>query len=323
VLPPRSPDTLPKPRRFRGLGALLGVCALGFTLHVTGREAIARAVAYAPNAGQHPVAAPQPLPESLARHGAFTLTTRVGPPSASLVSWVAPELGAAVRGTIVLLHGVRMDKRSLVPEAVALIDAGYRVVLVDLRGHGESTGDFLTYGTREAADVDALLSWLETKASLGPLGVFGFSYGGAVALALAALEPKVQAVVAVSTFSTLRGVVTDYRNKYLPGPLKLIPDAWFQGAVDDAAGLAQFDPDTQSPLNAVERSNERLLLIHGAADTQVPPRHSLALAAAAGSRATVVTLPGATHDSMPADPTGAVARESVRWFERWLTSAGG
>jgi dipeptidyl aminopeptidase/acylaminoacyl peptidase len=301
---------------------LLGVCAISAGLHLTGREAVARAVALAPNAGRGPAPSPLAPPEALARLGAFTLTTTVGPPSAKLVSWVAPELGRSVRGTVVLLHGVRMDKRSLIPEAVALVDAGYRVVLVDLRGHGDSTGEYLTYGTLEAADVRALLASFGATTSLGPLGAYGFSYGGAVALKLAELEPKVQAVVAVSTFSTLRGVVADYREKYLPGPLRLIPDAWFQGAVDEAATLADFDPDAQSPLRSVEHSSERLLFIHGSADTQVPSRHSLALAAAAGSRATVVTLPGGTHDSMPRDPTGAVARESVRWFERHLAARG-
>jgi pimeloyl-ACP methyl ester carboxylesterase len=322
VPPALSLDSLAKPRGTRRLAWVLGICAAGILLHLTCRSAVARAVAFAPNAGRARLPSPAPPPDVLAQRGGFTLTTVVGPPAARLVSWVAPEPTRVVRGTVVLLHGIRMDKRSLLPMGVALLDAGFRVVLVDLRGHGDSTGQYLTYGSREAADVQAVLASLAAVTPLGPLGAYGFSYGGAVALSLAALEPDVKAVVAVSTFSTLRAVVGDYRRKYLPGPLQLIPDAWFQGAVDDAAGLAGFDPDLQSPVRAVERSSERLLFIHGDADTQVPPQHSLELAHAAGPRATVVTLPGATHDQMPADPTGAVARESVPWFARWLTSAG-
>ncbi len=307
------------PRRWRRAGVALGAVVLGVGLHLGGRGAVARAVAFAPNAGSGSIAPFMQLPEPLAARGAFPLTTVVGPPSARLVSWVAPERGRPVRGTVALMHGVRMDKRSLVSLGVALVDAGYRVVLVDLRGHGESTGEYLTYGAREAEDVATVLRTLGDAEPLGSVGAYGFSYGGAVALALAESDARVKAVVAVATFSSLRSVVGDYREKYLPGPLRLIPDAWFQGAVDEAAGLAEFDPDLASPVRAVQRSSERLLLLHGEADTQVPPRHSVALARAAGPRASVVTFPGGTHDNLPIEHGAEVARRSVAWFDRWLT----
>ena len=213
-----------------------------------------------------------------------------------------------------------MDKRSLVTIGVALLDAGYRVLLVDLRGHGESTGQYLTYGVVEARDVSAVLDSLARQATLGSVGAYGFSYGGAVALELGALDSRVRAVVAVSAFASLRQVMGDYETKYLPGPLKLIPDAWFQGAVDEASRLGGFDPDADSPLRAVAHSSERVLLIHGTLDTQVPLRHSEQLAAAAGSRASLVTVTGGSHDSMPSDPSGVVRRETVAWFGRWLAS---
>lgn len=295
---------------------MLGAAVL---LHFAAREAVARAVALAPNAGRSEAAvSDQALPRALVERGAFVWHTEVGPPAATLVSWVVPSVSEPARGTVVLLHGVRMDKRSLLPVALALVDAGYRAVLVDLRGHGGSTGRYLTYGAVEAEDVASVVRSLARVLPLGPVGAFGFSYGGAVALELGALDPSVRAVVAVSTFSSLRGVMGDYERKYLVGPLRLIPDAWFQGAVDEAAAEAGFDPDRQSPLNAVAHSREHLLLIHGSADTQVSPLHSRRLAAAAGPRAKLVTLPGGTHDSMPVDRSGAVRHQTVAWFERWL-----
>ncbi len=41
----------------------------------------------------------------------------------------------------------------------------------------------------------------------------------------------------------------------------MIPDAWFQIAVDEASRLGGFDPDLQSPLQAIARSSERIPLI--------------------------------------------------------------
>ena len=292
-------------------------------LHLGARDAVASAVALAPNASrpsdpEHLV----PIPPGLAERGAYALRTDVGPPSATLVSWVVEPRRGALNGTVLLLHGVRMDKQSLVPVGVALSDAGYRAVLVDLRGHGESSGRYLTYGAVEARDLSRVLDALGSQApSAACAGVYGFSYGAAVAIELAARDPRLVAVVAVAPFSSLREVTTDYERKYLPAPLQLIPDAWFQGAIDEGARLAEFDPDRTAPVRAVERTFAYILLIHGTADTQVPPRHSEIVAKAAGDRAELLSIPGATHDDMPVDASGAVRRATVAWFDRRLSNS--
>jgi dipeptidyl aminopeptidase/acylaminoacyl peptidase len=315
---------LPTPRR-RGLKLAIYVSlalAVAIALHLGAREALASAVALAPNSNR---ARAMPgsllMPAELVKLGAFTLETRVGPPEATLVSWVIEPRAPRFKGTVVLLHGVRMDKRSLAPMGAALAADGYRAVLVDLRGHGESSGRYLTYGSVEVQDISSVLDALRARGlTLGCTGVYGFSYGGAVALELSARDPRITAVVAVASFSTLREVVNDYRHKYLPAALSMIPSAWFQGAVDEAGRIAQFDPDRIAPLRAVSRSSAALLLIHGTADTQVPLRHSQALFGAATGNARLVTVAGAEHAAMPGDSTGVVRRETLAWFDQWLGS---
>ena len=315
---------LPSPRRRWPKFAIYAslVLAVAMALHLGAREALASAVAFAPNSDR-PRAMPGSLrmPAELVKFAAFTLETRVGPPAATLVSWVIEPRGPRFKGTVVLLHGVRMDKRSLAPMGAALAADGYRAVLVDLRGHGESSGRYLTYGSVEVQDISNVLDALRARGlTLGCTGVYGFSYGGAVALELSARDPRISAVVAVSSFSTLRDVVNDYRHKYLPGVLSVIPSAWFQGAVDEAGRIAQFDPDRIAPLRAVSRSSAALLLIHGTADTQVPLWHSEALFGAATGNARLVTVAGAEHAAMPGDSTGVVRRETLAWFDQWLGS---
>ena len=289
-------------------------------LYFGAREALASAVALAPNSNRaQAMPGSLPMPAELAKRGAFTFEARVGPPSATLVSWVVEPRAPLFKGTVVLLHGVRMDKRSLVGMGAALSDAGYRAVLVDLRGHGESSGRYLTYGGVEARDISTVLDALRSRGlTLGAVGVYGFSYGGAVALELSARDPRITAVVSVAAFSTLRDVVNDYRRKYLPRPLSVIPSAWFQDAVDDAGKIAAFDPDGVAPLRAVGQSSAALLLIHGTADTQVPMRHSQALLKAATGNARLLTIAGAGHGTMPTGATGIVRREALAWFDRWL-----
>ncbi len=293
-----------------------------FALHLGAKNAVASAVVLAPNAsGSVATTKPLSMPSALAERGAYSLTTRVGPPSATIASWVLEPSELPAKATILLLHGVRMDKLSLVPMALALSDAGFRSVLVDLRGHGESTGRYLTYGAVESRDLGVVLDALgEDRPAC--TGAYGFSYGAAVAIELSARDERIGAVVSVAPFSSLREVTADYERKYLPKPLQLVPDAWFQDAVDAAGARADFDPDSATPVRSVTRSSAHLLLVHGSADTQVPLRHSVAIARAAGDRAELVELPGASHDDMPRDRTGAVRKRAATWFERWLAHAG-
>lgn len=291
-------------------------CAVAFVLvYLLASDALAFSMALAPNA----VGAAEhlPPPPALLNRPLRERSVRVGPNPASLAVWVVEPEKADPRGTVVLLHGVRMDRRSVSGVADALCGAGYRAVLVDLRGHGASSGRYLTYGQDEARDVTQVLDTLEAEGvRLGPLAVFGFSYGAAVSLDVAARDPRVKTAIAVSPFASVREVVRDYQSNYLRGPLKWLPDSWFQAALDEAGRISSFDPDRAGPENSITRGSAPLLLIHGDADRQVRLRHSRRLEALAGSRAKLVVVPHATHDSVLSH--SAVTRETLAWLDQHL-----
>lgn len=302
-------------RRVTALGHV--AVALG-ALHLLGRDAVAAAVALAPNANGVPAAAVESVPRRVRDRGVREVAHTSRGNAGRLAAWWVEARAPARSRTIVLLHGVRTDSALLVRFAESFSDDGYGALLVDLPGHGASEGRFLGYGPAEARRIGELLERLRADGAVSaePIGVFGFSYGAAVALELAALDPHVGAVVAVSSFASLRSVVSDYRDKYLPAPLKLVPDSWFQGAVDEAAIIAGFNPE-RGPLWSAARARAPVLYLHGERDDQVPSEHSRRLAAVT-PQAELVTVPGMTHDSAPLDGSGALRREAARWFERWL-----
>ena len=227
----------------------------------------------------------------------------MGPPSAALALEIDDV--ASPRGTVFVLHGIRAHRGDLRAWASMLASAGFRVVLVDLRGHGRSTGDFLTYGVVESRDLTQVLDALEARGlRAGPVGVMGFSYGAAVALEWAGSDPRVEAVVAVAPFASLRTVVPGYT--ILP-----LSRGFVNAAIDAGGREAGFDPDRASPLLAVPRTHAALLFIHGEDDHRVPPWHSRLLYAAAAN-AELVLVPRASHLSIVEDEE--IRRRAPAWF---------
>ena len=87
---------------------------------------------------------------------------------------------------VVLLHGFTNYGLSWAPQLAAVVHAGHRVILPDLRGHGASTpATELCTVTDLAQDVIALLDHL----GIGPVVVCGLSLGGMVGRQMALDEP--------------------------------------------------------------------------------------------------------------------------------------
>ena len=246
----------------------------------------------------------------------------VGPPAASLsVFCLSPAKRSRPRGTILVFHGLRDSKRSQVGTGVRLAAQGYRAVLVDSRGHGRSTGAMLTYGVRESQDAVQVLDRLQEEGLLAlPVGALGFSYGGSVALQLAARDRRVKAVVSVATFSSLRQTMRDYLAYHLPGIGRLIPtDAQLARGLAEAGRQAAFDPAEADNVRAAARTTARLLIVHGQQDAKIPPSHARAICGAAGQRCRLLVVPGEDHDSVFGDRQGLVGRQMTGWFSRWLS----
>ncbi len=113
----------------------------------------------------------------------------------TLAGWhVESANGAAV----VILPGSGSSKAATLEHAGVLAGAGYGVLMVDPRGHGDSSGRGMDWGwhgdTDIAAAVDLLVSSPDVDA--GRIAVVGLSVGGEEALGAAAGDPRIAAVVA-------------------------------------------------------------------------------------------------------------------------------
>jgi 3-oxoadipate enol-lactonase len=95
-------------------------------------------------------------------------------PDATIRSWVSGSPASSRRPTVVLLHGATLDHRAWDRQVDVLQDR-FRLVVPDLRAHGESTGSF-----DFAAAVDDVRALLEALPTEDPILV-GLSLGANIA----------------------------------------------------------------------------------------------------------------------------------------------
>jgi putative CocE/NonD family hydrolase len=92
--------------------------------------------------------------------------------------------GRDIASTVVYAHPVWFARR------------GFHVAIQDVRGRGDSTGDFYPF-RHEARDGAESISWLRSHAACnGRIGMYGFSYQGATQLLAAAEQPDGLACIA-------------------------------------------------------------------------------------------------------------------------------
>lgn len=120
-----------------------------------------------------------PLRESLfANSENVRFKSRDGLP---LFAWYLPGNNGAA---ILLAHGLGGSGLLLQGHAEFLRDAGYSILLLDLRAHGRSHGHTSTYGVLEAQDVAGAVDYLRARGDIdaAKIGVLGMSLGAQAAL---------------------------------------------------------------------------------------------------------------------------------------------
>lgn len=146
---------------------------------------------------------------------------------------------------------------------------------MDSRAHGESGGSVATYGWLERYDNVAIIDGLEQTERVRHLAALGVSMGAAIALQSAAVEPRIEAVIAEDPFSDLREVSYDYAGLDISpwlGKTLFRPATWT--AMYEMAKTAGFSPDDVSPEKAVSARVFSVLLICGTDDHRIPCRHA-------------------------------------------------
>lgn len=83
---------------------------------------------------------------------------------------------------IALFHPLGGSKESMIPHAHFLHSNGYSIMISDFIAHGNSEGEYKTFGYRESDNVQVIYTYLKKHFPKKKIGALGISLGGASVL---------------------------------------------------------------------------------------------------------------------------------------------
>src|SRR3984957_259689 len=199
------------------------------------------------------------------------------------------------RGTVLLLHGYGLAQFSMMPWALRLAQDGWRCVLVDLRGHGKSTGRQIYFGIKETGDMSRLLDALARDEQLAePVAVVGESYGAALALRWKTVEPRVHSVVAIAPYANLSNSVLNICHVYAGW----LPKAVIKSGLKKLPVLLQIPANELDTTTVLSRKPVAALFVDGGEDKIAPDGDVEQLRALALPKSKIIIVPDATHEAL-------------------------
>lgn len=228
---------------------------------------------------------------------------------------VRPAPFGTVCGNLILLHGRHGRKEDLLPIAERFCAVGFRCVMPDLPGHGESGIPTVQFGSDplEASLAATVLHECGRQLAFeaSPAGIWGISMGGAYAISSVCRDPgEWCSMVIVSSFDTLNGVVEE-QGKARAGFLGSLLTAAVRENARRKTGL---DTGSVRPVEWARRIQAPVLLVHGTTDPLIQMDRGRALFEAFASQEKKwLEVEGGNHGNVLITPLPLYAT-MASWF---------
>lgn len=221
--------------------------------------------------------------------------------------------GEEGKGAVVLMHGLRSNRLSLIERIRFLRNSGYSVLAFDFQGSGESKGESLTFGYLESRDATASLKFIKQKLPNEKVGVVGISMGGAAFL-LQKDPQKVDALILEMVYPTIQKAIENRLNLWL-----------FNGADNLAFLLTKQLPmrigvsvEELRPLDHIKSVNCPTFIIAGENDHHTTLTESRQLFETANQPKDLWIVPQAEHGDLLKNAPKDYERKVLEFFEKTL-----
>jgi len=209
-----------------------------------------------------------------------------------LAAWFFPASTGQAPG-VVLLHGWGKTAERLYPLVAPLHQAGLATLLIDARHHGASDAAGRPSLRQFAEDMTFALDWLaeQTEVDNERLLVLGHSIGGAAALLVGSVDPRIKGVISISSFAHS---VTHLRRTLRAWHIPYWPLGWLLIRYKQARQGFSFD--SVAPVNTILDNAAPVLLVHARDDAAVPLSDARAIyERRRDDRVRLLVLPGGGH----------------------------
>lgn len=249
------------------------------------------------------------------RYEEATLTADDG---LAIKAWYIPAQAPTAKA-VVMVHGHGSNRATWVEnptELKALHDAGYNVVTLDLRRHGESGGEWITMALQEDRDVRAGVRWAAAKGNTA-IGIMGNSLGGASSIHAGARTPEVKAVWDDCAFASIDMAVgsaakmlnVPYQNLVIPAVLETAR----RRLGEDLAG--------GNPKDWIQKfGGKPIYIVHGGADPYINAESSHVNWAHAKDPKSLWIVPGAGHGNSSSTQPAEYQKRLVAFFNQHIGS---
>ena len=227
-----------------------------------------------------------------------------------LKGWYIRTNGVS-RGTVILAHGIDGNRSDMLSRAAVLVRHSYSTLLVDLRDHGQSGGNYAGPGFIESRDVLGALKYLRHRGQSGPFAAMGHSYGAVASLYAAAESLDFAAVIADGAFISFEDMVSRSTLLLSKDPersfwerlgLRLAGFRAAEWVVKPIyylrTGIWLNERNTETLVAISEIGTRPILFISGERDEICPPENArLMFEAALSPESRLLVVPEAEHDA--------------------------
>ncbi len=192
---------------------------------------------------------------------------------------------------VIIAHGFFNSKdAALLKELGESLDNQYDIIIMDFRGHGQSSGLFY-WTSKEYLDLEAVLEF--AGKNYDKVGLIGFSLGAATSLIAASRNRAVGSVISVAGPTELNKI--EYRFWELSFENDILYNWFGRGKVGKKVWPGPFWHKKHKPIEVVDKIQCPVMYIHGEVDWLIKPWHSEALYKKTTSPKHLAIIKGGPH----------------------------
>ena len=215
--------------------------------------------------------------------------------------------------TVICVHDYRSSYEVDFSSMIRYFNMNHsNVLVIDQRCHGESEGNFITFGAKEAEDIKQWVNTVVTRIDdKTPIFLYGIGMGASSSLLSLRYKMPYQ----------LKGVIADSPYESLKDELSYLSTAWLHippfplvSLIDFlCVYLAHFSSSETEVKEVLKKNELPILLIHGESDNLISPENTRQIFSAINDKKEILWVKDAKHgESDMKDPT--LYRTKLEYF---------